>query len=813
MIKALSDGPESTSGARAFVPYRNSALTWLLKESLGGNARTFMIACISPSDASYQETVGTLNYVARARKIRCAPKINEAVDSEDELVRQLRMQIKRLENELESARREDVMTETDSLSSSAMSSPSSSSSSSSSSTSQSNQSGGEDELHEPNMDELYAAQLQTQKRAALQSLKRRRYRRVEENANANGSGKGVGSVTGKRSEALVPSADEGVPLYEVLSKEIKFWKQRLDERESEMGSEVLRTQKEASLVTSRCQELEQMLSSLRETSEKAQGLASLREAGLERQVQEKVSELVQEKARVAELERVQEGLQRELAEAGTAHQESRAQANGLNSALQDAEAARVEVEESKRRERAELESKLGTAAHALEVAQANHAEIESQLGAATTELESARTKEYRVTVELEDSRAREAALRDELESERASRATQLVESRVAHLAALDEAAKQASDALGAKDCLAQEFEEYKSRTGSELGELREKVGRQGLEVETLQREAAARRHDLKEVGVLNKKLKAETEREVDALKELNRTLVAERTESEQAVQIQIAKVQELEDQVARQTAAVEAGNQDLATARAHHHTLKLESEKRARKLDSFSALNETLKREIEGMESLNEALKAEVRKRTEEIERLSKELKAESRRRIAEVEALMKKFKAEADKREQEMRGRVEAAERERDEQAAEATMLQDRLSSVYKEFASLRFDLKAAAKEKKKMQRAKAKEDKENGKRSKTVADSDGSGQVEALRLRASKAEQNCQEATLKLAEVTVELENRMENGNGGSEVDKLRLLLQNERKSFQSKMKDLKRQLRQHKGANGQGQHVEMR
>ena len=49
---------------KLFVPYRDSVLTWLLRESLGGNARTAMIATISPSSLNIEETLSTLRYVA-----------------------------------------------------------------------------------------------------------------------------------------------------------------------------------------------------------------------------------------------------------------------------------------------------------------------------------------------------------------------------------------------------------------------------------------------------------------------------------------------------------------------------------------------------------------------------------------------------------------------------------------------------------------------------------------------------------------------------------------------------------------------------
>lgn len=65
-INLLSDSTKKGS----FVPYRDSKLTRLLKESLGGNTKTIMIACISPSSYSYEETMNTLKYAVRARNIK-----------------------------------------------------------------------------------------------------------------------------------------------------------------------------------------------------------------------------------------------------------------------------------------------------------------------------------------------------------------------------------------------------------------------------------------------------------------------------------------------------------------------------------------------------------------------------------------------------------------------------------------------------------------------------------------------------------------------------------------------------------------------
>jgi kinesin family protein 18/19 len=65
-INILSDRGKAGS----FVPYRDSKLTRLLKDSLGGNTRTLMIACVSPWHQAYEETVNTLKYAQRARCIK-----------------------------------------------------------------------------------------------------------------------------------------------------------------------------------------------------------------------------------------------------------------------------------------------------------------------------------------------------------------------------------------------------------------------------------------------------------------------------------------------------------------------------------------------------------------------------------------------------------------------------------------------------------------------------------------------------------------------------------------------------------------------
>ncbi|XP_043250453.1 osmotic avoidance abnormal protein 3-like [Colletes gigas] len=88
------------AGHGRHVPYRDSKLTRLLRDSLGGNARTLMIACVSPSDVDGEETLSTLRYAARARCIKNKPVINE--DPKDALLRQYQLELQRLRKMLES---------------------------------------------------------------------------------------------------------------------------------------------------------------------------------------------------------------------------------------------------------------------------------------------------------------------------------------------------------------------------------------------------------------------------------------------------------------------------------------------------------------------------------------------------------------------------------------------------------------------------------------------------------------------------------------------------------------------------------------
>ena len=94
VISALTE----SSNKQSHVPYRDSKLTRILQDSLGGNSMTYMIACISPADSNFDETLNTLKYASRARDIKNKPIIN--TDPQSALVTQLKQQIFELNNEL-----------------------------------------------------------------------------------------------------------------------------------------------------------------------------------------------------------------------------------------------------------------------------------------------------------------------------------------------------------------------------------------------------------------------------------------------------------------------------------------------------------------------------------------------------------------------------------------------------------------------------------------------------------------------------------------------------------------------------------------
>ena len=102
VISALVDGKSS------HIPYRDSKLTRLLQDSLGGNTKTVMIAALSPADYNYDETLSTLRYAARAKSIKNKPTINE--DPKDALLREYEEEIKKLKKLLDQANNGQTIT-------------------------------------------------------------------------------------------------------------------------------------------------------------------------------------------------------------------------------------------------------------------------------------------------------------------------------------------------------------------------------------------------------------------------------------------------------------------------------------------------------------------------------------------------------------------------------------------------------------------------------------------------------------------------------------------------------------------------------
>lgn len=92
VVSALADG------RGAHVPYRDSKLTRLLRDSLSGNAKTVMVATLGPASFNYEETLTTLRYANRAKNIKNVPRVNE--DPKDALLREFQLEIARLKAQL-----------------------------------------------------------------------------------------------------------------------------------------------------------------------------------------------------------------------------------------------------------------------------------------------------------------------------------------------------------------------------------------------------------------------------------------------------------------------------------------------------------------------------------------------------------------------------------------------------------------------------------------------------------------------------------------------------------------------------------------
>uniref|UniRef100_A0A914ZPM0 Kinesin-like protein unc-104 n=2 Tax=Parascaris univalens TaxID=6257 RepID=A0A914ZPM0_PARUN len=100
VISKLADETGKRKGkSKSVIPYRDSVLTWLLRENLGGNSKTAMIAALSPADINFDETLSTLRYADRAKQIVCQAIVNE--DPNAKLIRELKEEVNKLRSLLE----------------------------------------------------------------------------------------------------------------------------------------------------------------------------------------------------------------------------------------------------------------------------------------------------------------------------------------------------------------------------------------------------------------------------------------------------------------------------------------------------------------------------------------------------------------------------------------------------------------------------------------------------------------------------------------------------------------------------------------
>ncbi|KAF3919526.1 hypothetical protein ABW20_dc0101451 [Dactylellina cionopaga] len=98
VIAALADLSSGKKKKDGMVPYRDSVLTWLLKDSLGGNSMTAMIAAISPADINWDETLSTLRYADSAKRIKNHAVVNE--DPNARMIRELKEELSQLRQKL-----------------------------------------------------------------------------------------------------------------------------------------------------------------------------------------------------------------------------------------------------------------------------------------------------------------------------------------------------------------------------------------------------------------------------------------------------------------------------------------------------------------------------------------------------------------------------------------------------------------------------------------------------------------------------------------------------------------------------------------
>ena len=94
VISALTDEHKKDK----HIPYRDSKLTRILQDSLGGNSRTTVIACVSPAESNYEESLNSIKYASRARNIKNKAVVNR--DPNSLLIDSLRQQITQCKSEI-----------------------------------------------------------------------------------------------------------------------------------------------------------------------------------------------------------------------------------------------------------------------------------------------------------------------------------------------------------------------------------------------------------------------------------------------------------------------------------------------------------------------------------------------------------------------------------------------------------------------------------------------------------------------------------------------------------------------------------------
>ena len=106
VIQALTSKP----GGASHVPFRDSVLTRILQQSIGGNCKTCLIVCASPADGDVTETLSTLRFASRAKKVKLHAKVNATIEATalqaDALAEQIQTQLDKEKTRLEKARAE-----------------------------------------------------------------------------------------------------------------------------------------------------------------------------------------------------------------------------------------------------------------------------------------------------------------------------------------------------------------------------------------------------------------------------------------------------------------------------------------------------------------------------------------------------------------------------------------------------------------------------------------------------------------------------------------------------------------------------------